>query len=140
MIAFVVLGIPAPQGSKQAFVRGKRAVLVEMSKALPRWRAAVTEAARAEHDGPPLDGPLAVWITFYLPRPKSVPARRRPYPTVTPDLDKLARAVLDGITDARLWTDDARVVDLTITKRYQDPPVACAPGAVVHITSKEDPS
>lgn len=140
MIAFFVPGIPAPQGSKQAFVRGTRAVLVEMSKALPRWRAAVTAAARAAHQGPPLDGPLAVWITFYLPRPKSVPARRRPYPTVTPDLDKLARAVLDGITDARLWTDDARVVDLTITKRYQDPPVACAPGAVVHITSKEDPS
>lgn len=138
MIAFFVPGIPAPQGSKQAFVRGKRAVLVEMSKALPAWRAAVTTAARAAHQGPPLDGPLAVWIAFYLPRPKSVPARRRPYPTVTPDLDKLARAVLDGITDARTWTDDARVVDLTLTKRYQDP--AAEPGAHVRITSKEVPS
>ena len=138
MTAFWVAGVPAPQGSKRAFSRGGRTVLVEMSKELPAWRAAVTAAARAAHQGPPLDGPLAVTIDLHLPRPKSVPPRRRPYPSVTPDLYKLARAVLDGITDARLWTDDARVVDLTLTKRYQDP--AAEPGAHVRITSKEDPS
>jgi len=31
-------GRPAPQGSKNAFVIGKRAVMVEASKHLPAWR------------------------------------------------------------------------------------------------------
>lgn len=41
MIKFFVEGIPAPQGSKKAFKRGKKIVLVEMSEKLPVWRDAV---------------------------------------------------------------------------------------------------
>ena len=43
MIQAFVPGIPQPQGSKNAYVRGGRAVLVEANKNLPAWRQIVTE-------------------------------------------------------------------------------------------------
>jgi len=70
---FMVEGSPTPQGSKTAYVRGGRAVMVEANKKLPAWRMAVAEAARqAMHSTEqvvPMDGPLKVVITFFMPRP-----------------------------------------------------------------------
>jgi Holliday junction resolvase RusA-like endonuclease len=68
--------------------------------------------------GVPLDEPVEVSIIFYLPRPKTV--QDRIFPTVTPDIDKLARAVLDSLTDAGIYADDARVIRLTAQKLYAD--------------------
>jgi Holliday junction resolvase RusA-like endonuclease len=39
---------------------------------------------------------------------------------VPPDLDKLTRAVLDGLTRAGVWADDGQVVELRATKCYDD--------------------
>lgn len=131
MTSFVVAATPAPQGSKNAYLRGARVVLVESSTSLPAWRRAVAEAARAACDDYPLDGALDVDVTFYVPRPKSVARRARAMPTVKPDVDKLVRSLFDGITDGALWVDDARVTDLAARKRYADDhPV----GAVVTVT------
>ena len=58
---------------------------------------------------------MSVRITFFMPRPKTV---KRHMPTVTPDVDKLCRAVLDALTDAGVWVDDSQVVDLGATKIY----------------------
>jgi crossover junction endodeoxyribonuclease RusA len=92
-----------PQGSKIAAGNGR---LRESSRNLPQWRYAVTAAAAGL---PPLiDGPVAMHIVFTVLRPA------RPKwsgPATRPDLDKLARAVLDGITDAGLWADDGRVTE-----------------------------
>ena len=43
-------GVPAPQGSKTAVLRGRRAVLIEASKATAPWRATVTAWARHRAD------------------------------------------------------------------------------------------
>ena len=48
-------------------------------------------------------------------------------PGTRPDLDKLARALLDGITGV-VVKDDSLVVDLMVGKRYGE-----APGVVVEI-------
>ena len=45
-----------------------------------------------------------VELDFYLPRPKTV---KRQWPTVRPDADKLLRAVLDLMTKAGVYCDDA---------------------------------
>ena len=60
-----------------------------------------------------LDGALGVALWFYLAKPKSV---QRQYPAVVPDIDKLARAILDALK--KVITDDARIVDLFVRKRY----------------------
>lgn len=121
---FFVPGIPVPQGSKKGFsARGSRFVqIVDDNKATLRpWRAEVARiAAAAWVYGRRLDGPVRVECAFVLPRPKSV---RREYPHVKPDVDKLLRALFDGITDAGLvWTDDSRVVQVEASKVYGEVP------------------
>jgi Holliday junction resolvase RusA-like endonuclease len=134
VLAFDVVGEAAPQGSKKAYVVNGRAVLVESSAKVKPWRATV--AASAHHAASTsgwekAEGPVSVTVTFWLKRPASV---KRPLPERKPDIDKLLRGVLDGISDAGIvWADDARVVDLTARKRYADDFV----GASVCITPIE---
>jgi Holliday junction resolvase RusA-like endonuclease len=69
--------------------------MVETSKNLPSWRAAVIEYAQKAYAGPPLDGALELTVTFWFPRPKSAKKGAR-WKTTAPDLDKLARGVGDA--------------------------------------------
>jgi crossover junction endodeoxyribonuclease RusA len=135
---FRIDGAPATQGSKTAYVRGGRAVLVESNKKLPEWRKAVSEAALLaladQQLVKPFQSPVKVVITFFLPRPAK-PKHER-YPGSKPDLDKLVRAVLDGCLP--VWADDSLAVEIharklwcgTSTDTYQNP------GCSVYITEK----
>lgn len=114
-----VPGEAIPQGSMQAFVRGNRAIMTSDNPRLKAWRADVERAvtARMRLTGAVvLDEPVAVRIDFWLPRPPSVP-KRRVWPAVRPDIDKLARACLDALTGTAI-SDDSRVVDLRAVKHY----------------------
>lgn len=108
-------GEPKPQGSKKAFVRGKRAVLVEANPGLKAWRATITHHARKHAGTYTGERPLHVTYRFHLTKPKSV---RRWLPWVKPDLDKLLRAVNDGLGDAKIWDDDGRITTITASKQY----------------------
>lgn len=108
-------GEPKPQGSKKAFVRGRRAVLVEANPGLKTWRQTITHHARPHAGTYTGERPLSVTYRFFLPRPKSV---RRWLPWVKPDLDKLIRAVNDGLGDAGVWDDDGRITSITASKTY----------------------
>jgi crossover junction endodeoxyribonuclease RusA len=110
-----VAGIPAPQGSKRHVGGGR---MVEVSRAVGPWREAVRAETQDVMEGkPPLTGPVRVGIAFRLPRPKSAPKTIR-WPAKRPDLDKLCRAVLDGITAGSAITDDSQVVVLHALKRF----------------------
>lgn len=41
-------------------------------------------------------------------------------PTIAPDADKLARAVLDGL-EGQLYRNDAQIVSMAANKRYGEP-------------------
>ena len=111
----VVRGIPAAQGSKRHVGGGR---MVEVSRAVGPWREAVrAETQRAMNGTGPMTGALYVDIGFVLPRPKSLPNRVM-WPSKRPDLDKLLRAVLDGLTEGGAWADDAQVVHLFGRKCY----------------------
>lgn len=120
---FTAFGMPATQGNKSAFYKAgmKRAVLVEQrSERLKSWRSVVADAAAAAMNGAPLfDSALELRVTFYFPRPKSAP-KSRVHPEVKPDGDKLVRAIADAVTGV-CWTDDARVCDWIVRKRYGEP-------------------
>jgi Holliday junction resolvase RusA-like endonuclease len=117
LIELEVFGDPAPQGSKRV-VRGR---LIEASKKLKPWRAAI-EAACQPHASENIHlGPVRLEVDFYLPRPPSVKITKRPLPIVPPDLDKLVRAVGDGIGQSGLiWGDDSQVVEVFARKFYAD--------------------
>lgn len=115
-VEFFIPGVPVQQGSKTAFVIGKRAVVTDQNKAqLKPWRAIV--AAHADR-GVTFDEPVAVVLRFVMPRPQRP---RWSVPAVKPDIDKLVRALLDGLTDGGLIADDARVVNLTASEEYATP-------------------
>lgn len=106
--------------------------MVEMAgKPLREWRSELTRSAvdAAERQGWTFtEGPVMVSIVFRMRPPKrpaySVPATR-------PDIDKLCRAVLDGIGDSgAVWKDDSQVVRLIAAKEYGDP------GVTISVSSK----
>lgn len=130
-VRFNVIGVPAPQGSKTRMPNG---ALVEGSSATGRvkhrtWRQAVAHEAHQqrqllEHC---FSGPLVVDVVFRFPMPASRPAafKRRVaegeitgWKVTKPDLDKLARSVLDSLAEGGLigGTGDALVAQLLASK------------------------
>lgn len=111
-----------------------RGRLIEASgEKLKRWRKAIAQTCTDYQAENIYLGPVSVDVAFYLPRPKSVRIAKRPYPIVPPDLDKLARGLLDGIGQSEaIWGDDSQVVALTASKHYAD---YREPGADVRITA-----
>lgn len=125
-LSFYVLGVPAPQGSKTAVVRGGRAVLLDGASAGARarhsqWRGAVAAAAREAANGtPPIGTPVAVTVIFRFPMPASRTKKDRAlgwlWKPTTPDLDKVLRSTFDGLTDGGIITDDRIIVSVVATK------------------------
>lgn len=123
-IRFDVVGLPAAQGSRLP-IRAKSGRIVghrETSKNHAPWRTAVAHAAKAAADQllAPLDGPLMLHVDFRFAMPKARPKRIRErgwnLKTSAPDIDKLLRALGDGLTAGGLITDDARIVTVTAAK------------------------
>jgi Holliday junction resolvase RusA-like endonuclease len=64
-----------------------------------------------------IDEPCELIVNFYMPKPKTV---TRLLPSVSPDLDKLIRAVGDALTDSGIVTDDSRIVRISARKLYAE--------------------
>ena len=123
MITFRVDGKPIPQGSMKV-IHGN--IIHSQGSALAAWRSAVGLSAKYAGAKPHAD-PVEIRLIFIMTRPRTV---TRLEPSVPPDLDKLVRAVLDGLT-AIAYRDDAQVTTLTATKEYGD-----RPGVQVFIAKK----
>lgn len=117
---FFVAGKPAPQGSKRHVGGGR---MIEASKALKPWRDQIANTAGEHIAGmgqwiPVSCEPISIELWFVMPRPLrtklTVPHIKRP------DVDKLARAVLDGLTGV-LFDDDSAVTHLLARKRMAEP-------------------
>jgi Holliday junction resolvase RusA-like endonuclease len=108
-----VQGLPIAQGSKNAFRRGNRIVLVESAKGLKSWRETIAHVAKQTHKVPTTDA-VTISLLFLMPAPKKMVRR---YPTTKPDLDKLTRAVLDALTGV-IYADDSQVVQIEAQKGY----------------------
>jgi Holliday junction resolvase RusA-like endonuclease len=139
--SFTVFGFePRPQGSKK-YVGTRRTaagnnipLIIEASPGLPVWRKAVADAVKqAMQDSGDLskfEGAVKVEAVFYLTRKKSV---TRAMPTVPPDLDKILRSLMDGISakGEGVWGDDSQVVRLEVSKKY----ATGEPGVAVTISN-----
>lgn len=128
MITFTVFGTPVPQGSLKAFGRKRkrgalfqdgRIVVTHDNPNVKLWRHDVVAAALAALAGsPPIEeSPLELHVMFFLPRPASAP-KRVVAPAKKPDCDKLLRAVMDALTAAGVWRDDAQVTDVHASKAF----------------------
>lgn len=124
MTTFHITGItPAPQGSKRHVGGGR---MVESSAKVRPWREAVRQEALAT--GLPItDRPVYLHLLFRFHRPKghhNASGKLKPTaPTdhiTRPDLDKLCRSTLDGLTGV-LFRDDSQVAFLVASKQYALP-------------------
>jgi len=84
-----------------------------------KWFANVAMQGRA-----PLEGPLDLRVTAFLPIPSSWSARKQQqagagliWPTGKPDFDNLTKLVCDAVNKL-IWRDDAQVVRATVWKLY----------------------
>jgi Holliday junction resolvase RusA-like endonuclease len=125
-VSLSITGNPASQGS-HAIMYG-RIVQVNSSKH-KAWRKAIVQEAIATlpDDWQPIDEPCELIVNFYLPKPKTVD---RLLPSVSPDLDKLIRAVGDSLTDSGVVTDDSRIVRISARKLYAE---GIEPGATIKV-------
>jgi Holliday junction resolvase RusA-like endonuclease len=140
ILQFRVAGLPVTQGDHKAW-KPPGAAFARIADANPEklkpWREAIrSTAVEALPDGwAPIDGPVRVVYLFALPKPASAPKTRRTWPTGkrSGDFEKLARAVSDALTDAGVWTDDARVVDGRVIKDYPEHLAQMSPGVLIRI-------
>lgn len=139
-----VFGLPAAQGSKRHVGGGR---MIESSRAVGPWREAVKYAARTAltEDAAffPITAAVRVEVEFWFPRPKhhyrtgqhstelrvNAPAVH----ATRPDIDKLLRSTLDGLTEAGVWRDDCLVAVIGSTKSYTDKREDFAPGASIRV-------
>jgi len=129
-ISLSVVGDPASQGS-HAIMQGR--IVQVNSKKHKAWRTAITQTALATlpSDWQPIDEPCELIVNFYMPKPASV---KRSLPTVSPDLDKLIRAVGDSLTDSGVVLDDSRIVRISARKLYA---IGIEPGATILVKTLE---
>lgn len=130
-LTLFVRGLPVPQGSVSAFVIGGKARVVHKKNSeLRAWREQIAREARKALglDAQPCECAVRLSLTFFMQRPPShftssgaLRKGVRVYPQGKPDLDKLLRGVLDGLTGV-LYGDDAQVCSVEAVKLYASEP------------------
>jgi len=121
----IILGEPVGEGRPRAVRMGPR-VRVHAAPKSAMWRAVAAQQMAAEWgERPAYRECCSVTITAYMPRPQSRPKdvdkeawksgvahfRRQ-----KPDVDNIAKAVLDAIVQAGILEDDTQVVDLEVRR------------------------
>ncbi len=98
------------------------------------WKARIQIMARPHVPRVPITGPVRLSVAFLLPRPqkhlrKGVLRSDAPmWHTSKPDYDNFVKALLDALTEVRMWVDDSQVCDSRVRKIYDE-----TPGAFVSI-------
>ncbi len=110
-----------PQGKARHRTRvvmiGKKPVAMQYSERKAKaYEQAIRDSVIAQYCCDPLDGPLIVSVYAWFKKPKS---SKLAYPTVKPDADNIAKAVLDSLNGI-LWHDDKQVCQLAVHKVYAD--------------------
>ena len=131
IIEFYIYGVPVPEG-RARFTKTGRAYTPAKTRA---WKGLVHKAALEAfiESGmfDPLHGALTMSLDFTLPIPPSWSKRKQSEasgqfirPIGKPDVDNLAKAVMDGCNEV-LYFDDAQIVALSVRKRYGLAPHVC---------------
>lgn len=134
MFWFRAYGNPRPQGSKRHVGNNR---FIEASAGLKEWRETIARTifeVQSETDNyVRFTEPVVVAAVFLMPKPSSV---KRLWPSVSPDLDKLQRALGDAMSiNSELLADDALIVAWETTKVY----VPAAEAGVIVTVSEATP-
>lgn len=129
-MSWITLHIDGPPASKGSYNVMPNGHLKSASKRLAGWTSDLIFEARKYmrlHKVEPIAGAVFVEIVVLRPRPRDqliglvVKPDAPKRPTGTPDLDKVARAVLDGLDEAGVFADDKddrMVSTLNVERRW----------------------
>ena len=128
-ILFEVPLIPTAKGRPRVAKIGNHARMFTPAATVKAEQEFVALAAPHAPETP-IDAPIHLRLTFRLPVPASFPAWKREaalacalYPEGRPDVDNLAKLVMDAMNHSgRWWRDDSHVVSLACRKQYSATP------------------
>jgi len=142
----VILGEPVGEGRPRA-VRMGSSVRVHAAPKSAMWRAVAAQQMAAEWgDRPPWSALCGVSVFAYMPRPKSRPkdVSKEAWKLGSavsraqkPDVDNIAKAVLDAIVQAGIIADDTQVVGLVVFRLMCGADRDATPRVEVRVSSKE---
>lgn len=121
-----VFGIPEPQQRPRWGAGG------HVYSPKSEWAETVYRTAFAVRPPQPLTGPISCSVEFVFPR-SSRAHKGDTWKTSRPDRDNLDKLILDALTRADWWIDDAQVCDGTIRKRWTAHGSNEEPGAIITI-------
>lgn len=118
LITFTISGVAIPKARPRATKIGNRAVMYTPAKT-KQFENYVKLVAAQHAPEELLITALEVRLDFLFHRPKSLPKKIR-YHTKKPDVDNLAKSVLDAL-EGIIYVNDAQVISLQVTKDYGAP-------------------
>lgn len=128
-INYTVVGIPKPQARPKVFHRTLKSGKPFVSTYSPKsdwFHLVYTESLKIKNSlKNRLVGALELNLIFCLPIPKSISKKKRAdlrYVTKKPDVDNLAKAVMDAINNVGIWEDDSQISVLRVSKIYSEEP------------------
>lgn len=133
IVSFTVRGQPVAQGSMVGFVpkNSARAIVhASNDNELKKWRKQIALAASLSMQGTFPAGkniPIRVTACFYIKRSIDELGDKKwkaKYCTVYPDLDKLTRALLDGLKGVT-FDDDRQVTEIHASKDFDEENPRC---------------
>tara|TARA_Y100000590_G_scaffold8514_1_gene10678 strand:+ start:121 stop:594 length:474 start_codon:yes stop_codon:yes gene_type:complete len=121
---FRAYGDPKGQPRPRAFSMNGKVRMYDPGTA-EHWKGQVAEAAHDHLPAAPYQGPLMLALVFYFKRPKAhfrsnglLKDNAPLWVEKKPDLDNMAKAVMDALTAMGMWGDDKQVVVVNMLKRY----------------------
>lgn len=110
LLSVFVHGLPKPQ---PRFGKGH----AYDPKTAKEWKDCIALAVNAEWKGkPPADEPCALGIRFYFP--SKALDKGKTWHDKRPDLENCTKAVMDALTDCKVWRDDCIVAALDVQKAF----------------------
>lgn len=114
MLKFFIPIVPIGKGRARASVVAGTAHLYTPEKTLTNEAEIRFLVRNMLPNHVPYEGPVAVELTFYIPRAKS---NKTYYPTKKPDIDNAVKQVFDAFNGV-VWVDDVQVISLTTWKLF----------------------
>ena len=114
-LRFRIIGTPVPKGRPKFFKVGgfvKPYTPVNTRK----WEEFMRHQALRYRPLVLWDGPIAMSLTFLMPRPKSLP-KKVIHHVKKPDLDNLAKSVKDAFQGI-IYQSDSQICVLNVEKKY----------------------
>ena len=125
MITFFAIGNPkATPRPKAARIGGFTRIYTPGTA--DDWKMIVRHECGRVWDHRQIEGPIALTLEFFFDRPANHTGKKGLKPwapsfhTSKPDVDNLAKAIMDALTNLGVWKDDSQVADLIVRKLYRN--------------------